>query len=840
MKSICRLTLVIMDHIPLPYNCPFHHMQVPYLDSTPDDDGDWHTYPERHGWQLHQNRGKTVILRGSEKPQAPETAILVQSWLYFAFLREMLGYTIGTHQLMRKDVDGKQMLSTEGLEAVLHEWTTRFAEENDALAAMPKLQNLYKVLIDHRTICLRMYTSGSDLTEAPTMLAIAALSERLMAAVIDVYAHFRLETPVEQAWRLRTRDLPDLGETILALMRGRGWCPYDLRRLEVETQEVSVLYYYSNLKAPRSTFDHCACSGDRCLAMYTNPSTYRLSHRHEGCKCPLLYADQTKVGEILRHGSIPLITVTREIETEVPKINVQKFDNSQEFVAISHVWAEGAGNVNDNALQSCLLENISRLVQGLPFDDKHDEIPFWIDTLCVPVRPPELQTLALNQMRVPYQQAKYVLVLDSHLRSLNSELLTPVEMFAQVSCSSWMRRLWTLQEGKLTKSVWFQFADKAVDVKSIFTTVDLRRIPSSINRWMCVDLYVKLGMHIWFRGDQTPNTSSVASSISSTSHALASRSVSVPTDEGLCLFTLMNKDLTQVTAVSPAQRMEVFWRTFEKVPRSFLFSRVSDKILAKGLHWAPSSFMGFLPEKEWLGPQELNSPKESDPHAIPTSDGLQAAFSGFFFHQALVELMTQFDFTWNVDMIVQDQDDVWYAMRLEEPWRQGSGISCPSQQLAVVLAHELKGFGPGSNRQTSDQFSFQDHSVGVLAAMNRTEDGVIYATAHNHVALELLGTGTQDYLSIAIMCAQSVGVEHSVLSSESHTESKKRYETAAKKMLDVKDIADLLASQARHLGGSDAYENLLDDLQDMAVVAARFGDRAKVQKVPASQQWCVD
>ena len=166
----------------------------------------------------------------------------------------------------------------------------------------------------------------------------------------------------------------------------------------------------------------------------------------------------------------------------------------------------------------------------MPPEGEHP--PFWIDTLCVPVRPRELQILALNRMRVPYEQAKHVLVFDSHLRSLDFSKLSPMETFAHVSCSSWMRRLWTLQEGQLAKKVWFQFSNDAVDVTSVFANVDHGRVPSRIEYWMCVTLYVALYMQIWIRGKSIKNTSAVAVSISTNRLALSSRSVSVPTDNG--------------------------------------------------------------------------------------------------------------------------------------------------------------------------------------------------------------------------------------------------------------------------------------------------------------------
>ncbi|KAI4282294.1 MAG: hypothetical protein L6R38_003028 [Xanthoria sp. 2 TBL-2021] len=809
-----------MNHLPLPHESPYHHIQVPYLDNISHNKGSWYTYPQRHGWQVNQNKNKTVLLWNGEKRSTTENEAFVQSWLYFELLRVVLGDLLDVDQFTRKEAEGTIVISTENLETLLGKWSVDCGYEKK------ELDESYKLLIEHRTIGLVM-SMTMDLGDSSIMLSIAALNERLMAAVMDLHVHLGLETPVDQAWRLRQKEFPDVGQPILDLMQTRGWCPYDLRRLDTEIEDVSILYYYSNLKAPRSSKDHSGCSKARCVTMLTNPATYKLSHRSGCYGCPLLSANLTHIERILRNDSIPLISLKKDT-----KITVHDLNNITEFVAISHVWAEGAGNVDGNALQTCLLEDVSELVKKLP-GDKQDQTYFWIDTLCVPVRPPEMQTLALNKMRVPYERAKHVLVLDSHLRSLNSKNLSTTELFAQVSCSSWMRRLWTLQEGRLAENVWFQFANEAVNVKTVFTNLNRRRVPTRVDRWLGTSMALDLCFQIWYRVGKVPNTSLVAASLSLTSHSLRTRSVSVPTDEALCLVNIMDMDLTRVTTVAPTKRMEVFWRTFEKVPKSFLFSKAS-KMPVEGIHWAPSSFMGFLSEKEWLGPQDLSSPREDDPHAIVTSAGLQLALPAFIFHQDLVGRMKQFDFTWNFPLTVQDTDGIWYSMRVDEPWRQGSDNISGSQQLVVILAHELKSY------ESSEKFSFQDFAVGVLVSIDKTEDDIMHVTAHYHVAVELLGEGFQEYFSTANLCAQTVGLEQSILSSESHVASKERHTKAARQSLEDTNTMDMMIGQARHMSEPNDYEHLLSDLLDATVVAARFGDCSQVQKVAGNQQWCVD
>ncbi|KAL8999379.1 MAG: hypothetical protein Q9169_001805 [Polycauliona sp. 2 TL-2023] len=808
-----------MDHIPLPHNPPYRHIKIPYLHGVSQDKGSWYTYPQRHGWQVIQNRDKTVLLWNGEERSNTENAAFIQSWLYFELLREVFGDMIDFSQFLR-EADGMVTISTEHLEDIIGKWSVGCGYSKT------ELDNLYKLLIEHRNMGLLTFLTMEN-GNPSIMLSIAALNERLMALLMDLHKHRGLETPVNQSWRLRNKNLPDIAQPILDLMQTRGWCPYDLRRLNTEVKDVSELYYYSHLKAPRSSKNHSGCSKERCLTMLTDPATYKLSHRSRCHGCPLLSADLIECERILRNGSVPLISL------KDGQIFVHDLTDISEFVAISHVWAEGAGNVEGNALQACLLENISELVKNLPGNARGPTY-FWIDTLCVPVRPRELQTLALNKMRVPYEESKHVLVLDNHLRSLEYSSMSTTELFAQVSCSSWMRRLWTLQEGRLAENVWFQFNDGAVNVKEVFTNLNQRRVPSSVDRWLGTSIGVELCLQIWYRGGRVENSSSVALSLSLTSHSLRTRSVSVPTDEALCLLNIMDMDLRRVTTVAPTERMEVFWRTFEKVPKSFLFSKASEKMSAKGIHWAPSSFMGVQSEKEWLGPQELSSPDKEDPHAQVTSAGLQLALPGFLLHEDLVGRMKQHDFTWKFPLMMQDAEGVWYSMRVDEPWRQGSENFDGTQQLAVILAHELKRHG------SPESFSFQDFAVGVLTSIDKSDNTAIYVTGHFHVAVELLGEGLQKYFATARMCAQEVGSKQSVLLSEPLDALKEIHKPAARQLLQDQTTMDVMIGQARHMGEPEDYEHLLNDFLNTTVVAAQFGKCADVHKAAETQQWCVD
>src|SRR5438477_13009862 len=80
-----------MDHL-LAFELHDPPIQVPYLVTTPYDDGDFISYPERRDW----DRGD--LIRGDfSGHSASETAAFLQAWLYFGLLYTVL--TIPTTQL---------------------------------------------------------------------------------------------------------------------------------------------------------------------------------------------------------------------------------------------------------------------------------------------------------------------------------------------------------------------------------------------------------------------------------------------------------------------------------------------------------------------------------------------------------------------------------------------------------------------------------------------------------------------------------------------------------------------------------------------------------------------
>jgi hypothetical protein len=338
-------------------------------------------------------------------------------------------------------------------------------------------------------------------------LSIAVLCETITRVRTNHFLDEQYEGPDEDIMVWRAYGNPTLGQFLVDGMVNKGWCPFDVDRVDKTATSATLLYYLAHLPPPRPNMDHSRCTKDKCTFM-TIDSSYRTRHVPQGCQCDSEFSDPSSVINSLQGDEIPLIqevlqpkAIERQLEgaegsdttsmaeatDPEPSFRIIESSKGKNFVAISHVWAEGLGNPHGNSLPTCALKWISDWVNRFTFrsDDEQDEeenrerpfeetvrgkTPFWLDTICVPVTPPEVWKKAINRLRKPYQDTALVLVLDSYLYTQNTGDLDPLEMWARVLCCSWSRRLWTFQEARLAKPgrLWILFNDTAMTMEDIW------------------------------------------------------------------------------------------------------------------------------------------------------------------------------------------------------------------------------------------------------------------------------------------------------------------------------------------------------------------------------------
>lgn len=259
------------------------------------------------------------------------------------------------------------------------------------------------------------------------------------------------------------------------------------------------------------------------------------------------------------------------------------------------------------------------------------DIPLiWIDTLCCPVGPPPLKQLSLEKMPQVYRDATSVLVLDAGLQAYESQSMDPVEKLARVMTAGWLRRLWTLQEGALARVLYFQFKDEAISLESLKSqsleaSKDLRYRIISYD-FLNVYQELKQFFHARDLGQSGPTLNTL-------SKALLNRGVSVPSDEAICIGTLMSLPIREIVKPSHNPRMQRVWSLLASkmggIPSDIIFFE-DERLDIPGWRWAPASLLTM--SSQLYGPESRLVRWKDTQLGISTSRGLNVRYPGFRLH----------------------------------------------------------------------------------------------------------------------------------------------------------------------------------------------------------------
>jgi hypothetical protein len=204
----------------------------------------------------------------------------------------------------------------------------------------------------------------------------------------------------------------------------------------------------------------------------------------------------------------------------------------------------------------------------------------WIDTLSVPIEP-DTKRIAISKLRTVYTEASKVLVIDKDLMHVGSD---ENEQILQLLSSEWQRRLWTLQEGRLARHLHIQFKDGAVSISKLIAATPLWRIRELNTEISNVFIMINVKLDIRNRFSEKEN---IHSQFLALVEDLARRSVTVKSDEPICLATLLG---LQLEDFDPYPTMVDIYRSLQSIPQDLMFRR-QPRLQAPGLTWAPSTFL---------------------------------------------------------------------------------------------------------------------------------------------------------------------------------------------------------------------------------------------------------
>jgi hypothetical protein len=725
-----------MDHLQVPKGPIRGHIEVPLYCSDGYDNGTFLQYVDRLGWTRDEITNTSTTNRTIDEIHA-----LLQRWCYFGIMHEIFG-PIDMDDFTVPNAAGGRRICTTNLPRVVSSWLLQQAK----IPANEKIKNGHHLLECFSSISnlfREMHSTPPDFQtrlDGRLLLSISILLEYLIEMGLN--GPWNLLDPEECA-SVTENFMPGCRDLLLSRMKEDGWCSNEIRILAFNSSD-SLLYFISNMDPPRPQNEHTIskCNSFRCKAYNIDVSAYETKHAVEGCNCPFVFASQSDLFEILRKGSIPLAetfgcTVEDSGQGQRRYVKLVDFKPQAKFVAISHVWSNGLGNQHDNGIPECQLDRISKLVSNLYGGNP---TPFWLDTLSFPLAPAEAYDLALIRMRDSYEEADKVLVLDSYLLSQNLEAMSYDEVATRLMISPWSRRLWTLQEAVLGKTVALQFNDGYVELDHLLKSWATRTFQNRLQNapalfdtgHFTIPWEFLQSLRYPYRDSATtsdiPEEGSVretgAPNMMTAMRALAFRNTSVLADEVLCLSVLLNIDLHIILQIPPADRMMKIWSLQKNLYPSMVFW-AGPKLEHTGFRWAAASLL----QGQIHNPTSYQVER---PCAKLLGSGLLIQYPGVVL-SGLINPVPAFNFsdqtggTYQVICLRQmkaamSEQDCLTPSRIEDP-------TC-FERLAIIMSRPLGNTARGER---------QSNSQAILVSVVKSMDGIIYVESLYTVSIVAIG-----------------------------------------------------------------------------------------------------
>ncbi|EXJ76122.1 uncharacterized protein A1O5_00630 [Cladophialophora psammophila CBS 110553] len=714
-----------MDHLPTA-SSEFTHIEIPFLFDKDCpfiyDNQTWAEYPVRVGWDLSSFSDGDFTNRGRNTPD--QAASFLQAWLYFGMVHCVTGIPVETSNFTRSTDLGNQVVSLRNLRHHISKWKRSVREwpKDEELARTAATDGSVRTVTD----ALQQYLGWKTPLSDAVILSINILLRTLMHAKRAVLIQSDFEPYL--SYFQCSRDVIDQH------LYKRGWCRRDVARHH-QGQSCLAMYFAISLGPRLVPRDHSDCLITECLALQVDHATYKSQHTSSGCNCSHLEIDVHQVCSLINRGLTPLLKLSDSDSGVQPKLDVIA---GSEYVCISHVWANGFGNLHANSMPVCQLVRLQSQVNGLynrGFVD--DNVPFWIDTLCVPVQPKNTATRrrAIVAMRNIYENAAKVLVVDVDLLKSTTAGASNEEIAMRISYSVWWSRLWTLQEAVFAKELHFQFQDRALEGKGLVERSDNARNMFPESGWSAPEQIAYEGL-AYLRELYALKSLTPESRAAFILQAVNWRSTSWKSDEPVCLAGILGLNVRDILSTPDHDRLQRFILMQRLFPSVSLFFSGA-KMDAEGFRWAPKTFVfsraGLLPAYQKKSDRGGSRFELQTSLAEADKSGLHVQFPGFKLG-SLANCSRVGDRILFQDVL----NAFWYTFRVMDkttakPFLDTDLGDIPS--LAIVLPR----------RPTEDRTLY----YGVLVSIYRDDGGVLLSQLVARTSVDQWGA--KDLLSIRVL-----------------------------------------------------------------------------------------
>ncbi|EWC48128.1 hypothetical protein DRE_02707 [Drechslerella stenobrocha 248] len=495
-----------MEHVKLSDTDMFPLATLPFVGELWDG-GSFDGYPERRGFDPMTQK---FYAPGVENSLDASYAFY-QTWFYLGILPAGFMCDNPNELLIRQDDEtGEQVLTTAHLAEIANNYLAalRAMDLPDRLSALTtSIQVITKV---NRSLQEPDVPNPDDLIWDDNMtllgekvrFGLALLCDSLSYATEHMCGHV-LEAEVDKynSKVSRANELPyvsfpyfiwQIGNSLDEAMDRALLCAVEKAQFK-GLSPMLLCYILSIPETNRFPGQHDECENGTCRGNNVDDKTYVTKHVDDDCSCEHDGPEIEDVKKCLEDGHIPSLTLSI-VDGEYVGMKVKPQKNksagiwsrqseknglakSLDYVALSHVWSDGLGNPFANTLPRCQLRRLAYYanytinngkarglrggIEKLMTLDRHTfakrqgslwgqrpdfEIDFWTDTLCVPLDN-QYRKLAIKNMNNVYRQARYVMVLDASIAQ--HEFRTDMELMGRLMLSTWMKRVWTLQEAIL-------------------------------------------------------------------------------------------------------------------------------------------------------------------------------------------------------------------------------------------------------------------------------------------------------------------------------------------------------------------------------------------------------
>ena len=591
-----------MDHLPRPSSRNYQgddvrHPGTKLLSNVHD----FHPYVPFEQYPVIRGFSLQSLSQGTFRSNdAGHAAAVLQSWLFFGLMEEAFQEPLKSSDFIDCSNGPDQFISTRLLSEYLERWK-RLVEKCGTDERSQWAERTSSVF--HQAAGLFSALQGPAIENYPPdfgvyLIPLAVLLETLQYQRANIFPEAPLQkfdvitsnfsplissvSPDEQPRNLDRIPL-DLSSAIITdeFVR-KGWCPYTVNHILLTEDSPSVVAY-ATLFREYPTFitkNHQHCTAERCSVSNVDTATYFPRHITKDCKCGYLKPDMAKVMEALESGCIPLMGLN-ESNGEVITF-AKQWEDGIPYVAISHVWADGRGSCSEQGLPRCQIFAMKKAVQNAfnKIHNKHIDIPFWIDSLCVPSSP-ALRRIAIGLMARTYSSASVVLVFDEGIEQIMLSDSIHEKMFV-IFVSTWVQRLWPLQEMMVAAELVFQLADGLLDHRELFSA-DI--VSVSGQEPLTTELFG------WFASLLMNKTTTIVHLDMIVWH-LSRRMSSRASDEILTIAGLFGLDASEYYPLDAEERMFKFLKEHAqtRVPTDLIFLP-GDKLSRPGRRWAPRNFI---------------------------------------------------------------------------------------------------------------------------------------------------------------------------------------------------------------------------------------------------------